>query len=246
MFRPVARRLLGESVFEQLRDRIVGGDVKPGSALPAERTLATLLKVNRNAVREGLKRLEQAGLVAIHQGGATRVLDFKRTAGLEVLSTMLVRSDGTIDTRICRGIVEMRTQLAPTVGSLAAERAHRANDTRLAAIVARMRKADGDVAAASRLALDFWAEVVAATQNIALELSFNSLDASYGIVIEQLENVMADEVTAIASYAALADAIRDRDAKLAASCAKRIVERGHASFMRLLAELDAAQSKGRS
>lgn len=246
MFRPVARRLLAASVFEQLRDRIVGGDVKPGSTLPAERTLATLLKVNRNAVREGLKRLEQAGLVAIHQGGATRVLDFKRTAGLEVLSTMLVRSDGTIDTRICRGIVEMRTQLAPTVGSLAAARAHRANDTRLAAIVGRMRKAEGDVAASSRLALDFWAEVVAATQNIALELSFNSLDASYGMVIEQLENVMADEVTAIASYAALADAIRDRDPKAAATCAKRIVSRGHASFTRLLAELDAVQAKGRS
>ena len=64
--------------------------------------------------------------------------------------------------------------------------------------------------------------------------------------MEQLENVMADEVTATADYAALAQAIHARDAKTAAACAKRIVSRGHASFARLLGELDAAQSKGRS
>src|SRR5512143_1702950 len=186
MFRPVARRSLAAGVFEQLRDRIVGGDVKPGTTLPAERALAVMLGVNRNAVREGLKRLEQAGLVAVHHGGATRVLDFKRSAGLEVLQAMLVRGDGTIDTRVCRGIVEMRTRLSPTVGGLAAERATRANDAALASIVARMRKAKGDVRALSQLALDFWAEVVAATDNLALELSFNSLDASYGSVLEQL------------------------------------------------------------
>ncbi len=243
MFRPVARRSLATGVFEQLRDRIVGGDVKPGTKLPAERALAVMLGVNRNAVREGLKRLEQAGLVTIHQGGGSRVLDYKKTAGLEALSAMVVRRDGTIDTRICRGIVEMRTQLAPTVGRLAAERARRANDTALASVVGRMRKAKGDVRALSRLALEFWGEVVAATDNLALELSFNSLDASYGSVLEQLENVMAEEVTATADYAALAEAIRKRDMRVAASCAERIVARGHTAFMKLLARIDAAQTR---
>src|SRR5512138_3900841 len=99
MFKPLARRLLATEVFDQIKDRILRGEMTAGMTLPAERALAELLKVNRNAVREGLKRLEQAGLVAIHQGGATRVLDYRRTAGLELLGTMLLRPDGKIDTR---------------------------------------------------------------------------------------------------------------------------------------------------
>ena len=127
MFRPVARRLLASEVFEQIRERILRGEMAAGTSLPAERVLASMLGVNRNAVREGLKRLQQAGLVAIQQGGATRVLDFKRTAGLELLATMVVGADGSVDTGIVRGILELRTELAPIVGRLAAARATREN-----------------------------------------------------------------------------------------------------------------------
>ena len=55
-------------MYEQLRDHIVSGDVAPGASLPSERVLSERLGVNRAAIREGLKRLEQAGLVAIQQG----------------------------------------------------------------------------------------------------------------------------------------------------------------------------------
>ena len=75
-FKPVKKKSLATAVFEQLRDRILQGKLKPGENLPSERILVERLQVNRGAVREGLKRLEQAGLVSITQGGATSVLDF--------------------------------------------------------------------------------------------------------------------------------------------------------------------------
>lgn len=245
MFKPVTRRLLASEVFDQLRDRILRGEMPPGAALPAERLLATLLDVNRNAVREGLKRLEQAGLVSIQQGGATRVLDFRRTAGLEILATMILAPDGTVDTRIVRGIVELRSALAPVVGRLAAVRATRGHVEAMRAVVEAMRGTKGDTAQLAPLALDFWAQVVAATDNLALELAFNSLVVSYGKVLPQLRHVMAEELRAVDDYAALVDAIASRKAEAAAERATRIASHGEAAMRRITRVLDAVQSRQR-
>lgn len=242
MFKPLARRLLASEVFDQLRERILGGELQPGASLPAERTLATLLEVNRNAVREGLKRLEQAGLVAIQQGGATRVLDFRRTAGLEVLATMVVGPDGAVNTRIVRGVVELRTALAPVVGRFAAERAKPAHVVALRQVHAKMVLAKGDTSQLAQLALDFWAQVVSATDNLALELAFNSLAVSYGSVLEPLRHVMADELRAVEHYEALVDAIAAGDEDAAARRATAIVSHGDATFRRVAQVLDTAQA----
>lgn len=241
MFKPVGRRVLATEVFHQLRERILRGDIAAGATLPAERVLAGMLKVNRNAVREGLKRLEQAGLVAIAQGEATRVLDFRRTAGLGALSGMIVRADGGIDTHAVRAIVELRTELAPILARLAAQRASSGQVQPLEGLVAEMQQAGGDVAALAPLALDFWAAVVSATDNIALELAFNTLAASYGAVMEQLQHVMAAELRATADYAALVAAIARRRPQEAERCAIRITRRGERAFLKLIKALEAVQ-----
>ena len=49
--------------------------------------------IERHLVREALGRLEQLGLVRIAQGGATRVLDFRRTAGLDLLAVLAEHAD---------------------------------------------------------------------------------------------------------------------------------------------------------
>src|SRR5687768_14972815 len=101
---PVTRQSLSDAVFEQLRSRIVTGEMRPGSTLPAERTLAEMLGVNRGAIREALKRLAQARLISIQQGGATRVLDYRATAGMELLSNLLITADGGLDVRVARSV----------------------------------------------------------------------------------------------------------------------------------------------
>ncbi|MGB1580837.1 MAG: FadR/GntR family transcriptional regulator [Nevskiales bacterium] len=69
MFEAVAKQSLSEAVFDQLRSRIIRGDLSAGDELPSERILCDMLGVNRGAVREGIKRLQQAGLVQVRHGG---------------------------------------------------------------------------------------------------------------------------------------------------------------------------------
>src|SRR4051812_6949708 len=76
---------LSGQIYALLRGEILAGRYEPGGALPSERRLSDELESGRHAVREALKRLQQAGLVAISQGGATRVRDWRRHGGLELL-----------------------------------------------------------------------------------------------------------------------------------------------------------------
>ncbi len=88
---PVSRSPLSDAVFEQLRDEILAGRLVAETALASERTLTEAFGVNRQAIREAMKRLDQAGLVEIHHGGPTRVRNSRRSAGLDLLPDLLVR-----------------------------------------------------------------------------------------------------------------------------------------------------------
>ena len=169
--------------------------------------------------------------------------DFRRSAGLGALSGMIVRPDGTIDVAVVRSIVEMRSELAPLIGRWAAERAGRSDVAALEALVARMRQARDDLPALGPLALDFWAAAVKSTGNLALELAFNTLAASYGSVMEQLSHVLADELRATDGYAALVAAVARRQAAPAARAAQAIARRGERAIGAVLDALDGVHRR---
>src|SRR4051812_27937090 len=109
-FVPASRTSVSDHVFAQLRDAILAGDYRPDDSLPSERDLATGFAVNRHAVREALRRLQQLGLVKVAQGGATKVLDWREHAGLD-----LARAAGAQDRlpveQLVRDVLEMRACL---------------------------------------------------------------------------------------------------------------------------------------
>lgn len=239
-FEPLSKKSLGASVFEQICDRIVDGTLQPGERLPAERVLAEKLGVNRQAVREGLGRLEQIGLVHTRMGGGTRVLDFKRTAGLELIARLLITQRG-VNAAMVRSVLEMRRAMGRDISRLCAQR--RTDDTvqALRTIVEALRDASGDVPRQQSLALSFWEAVVTGSGNLAYRLAFNSLEAAYGQVMEHLSRLMADEVSAVDDYAALAEAIDRGDEEDALAACDRIVARGETAMNDLL---DALEQEG--
>lgn len=97
--RTVRNQSLGDQVFEQLGREIVLGHFAPGEHLPPERTLVETFGVNRHVVREALKRLEQMGLIRGAQGDGTLVLDFKKTAGLDLLALMAEQAQAGFPSR---------------------------------------------------------------------------------------------------------------------------------------------------
>ena len=206
MLQPVERRSLSDSAFDQLRDGIVSGQMAIGEALPSERVLCETLGVNRGALREALKRLQQARLVAIRQGGKTRVLDFRTHAGLGLLQSQLIDKDGQLRLKVARSIVEMRAALAPDMTRLAAARASAEQKAALQACLDAIAAA-ADTAALQRAALGFWDVIASACDNLAYRLAFNTLRETYEQLFELLAELLEPELTHLLGYQSIAGAI---------------------------------------
>ena len=70
MFRPIRSARAFEEIAQQIRTEVSEGRLKPGSRLPAERTLSEQFGVSRNTLREALRSLEHAGLIRLQRGAA--------------------------------------------------------------------------------------------------------------------------------------------------------------------------------
>lgn len=121
MLKPIDRTSLSDQVFAQLKEEIISRQYAPGQALPPERELCEMLKVNRSSIREALKRLEQARLIEVRQGQGSIVLDFHTSAGFDLLGDM-VMAGGQVNYLAIRSIFEFRSVILPEIAGLAALR----------------------------------------------------------------------------------------------------------------------------
>jgi Transcriptional regulators len=86
-----------ERVFHFLRERLLGGSLRPGDLLLPERELAEQLNVSRPVVREALRALSMIGVVEIRE----RVGTFVRKPDVSILGDIfaftLAQDQGVID-----------------------------------------------------------------------------------------------------------------------------------------------------
>ena len=247
MWKPVERRTLAEAVFDELKRQIVARGVEPGDALPAERRLSTLFEVNRNAVREALKRLEQARLVSIQHGGVTRVLDYVRHAGLDLLVHLITDGPGQLNHDALVGMTEMRTGLAPDIARRAARQAsvsgpegYASSDAAHAAFTcARQMQETDDLRRRMELSWAFWEALIDASGNLPYRLIFNTTRDAGRVAGDLLVEVLHDELADPDVHRELAVAVMRGDATGAATLAFGLCERSERRAARLLAETGA-------
>ena len=116
---PIIKTRLHEEIMEQLKDKIIRGDLQPGSKLPPERELADQLKVNRTTVREALHKLESMGLIEIKHGNGIFVKDFLESGSLE-LAGHIFFFNGRLNIKILRNLLDLRRLMVPEISYHAA------------------------------------------------------------------------------------------------------------------------------
>ncbi|WP_183094824.1 FadR/GntR family transcriptional regulator [Nocardioides stalactiti] len=223
---PVTRTAVSDEVFGQLVAEILSGRLAADDALPGERELAERFGVNRHAIREALKRVQQAGLVRIAQGGKTRVLDWRQNAGLDTLS-QLAAASALPPLQILRDISEMRRTVAADATRLCAQRA---TDAQLAAILAAAETYPADsteIADTFGPDLDFWTCVIDGSGNVAYRLGLNTLVGGFAEIGWQtvVDLGLGAEYADRDAHLALARLIADRDAEGAHRLAEELLGR---------------------
>jgi DNA-binding FadR family transcriptional regulator len=210
-------------IHAQLRADILGGRYAAGDALPSERRLSEELETSRHAVREALKRLQQAGLVSISQGGATRVRDWRHHGGLELLLDVAAEGDAPDALHAPRAAMEMRACIGADAARRCAVRASAALRAQLVARAEQLAAVD-DLAARNAHYEVLWDLIVDGADNIAYRLALTTLVARQRIASVKADAV-ASELVDTETIRALAGAIADGEADAAHAVARDLLER---------------------
>lgn len=226
MLRPVGRPRLAHEIVAQLRELIFSGAFGVGDKLPPERELAERLGVNRGSLREAIKSLELIGLVRTRQGDGTRVTDFMRTAGIELVSHLLLRGGDAPDLPLLGEVLEFRVTFGKECARLAATRATPEGILALRAVVERNESAELDPAALLRGDFDFYVELSALAKNRVLLLLLNTIRGAVETYAPFFAGFNAPAAEVLKHERDVLAAIEARDADLAVRLTENYLSRG--------------------
>ena len=114
---PIKPKKISDQVFEQIRELIFRGQLKPGQQVMPERELAEALDVSRTTVRNAINKLVVLGLLEHKQGQGTFVRLPDTRPGNPVAAAMEVEEATISD------LLEVRMGLECNAAALAAQRA---------------------------------------------------------------------------------------------------------------------------
>ncbi|MET8446090.1 FCD domain-containing protein [Streptomyces sp. NPDC005209] len=132
------RETIVDVLENRLREDILTGRHPAGSYLPPERSLADGYGVTRTTLKHAFGRLVQAGLLETRHGVGTRVRDYLRLGGADLLP-MLVRHDS----HWIGEIFEVRRSIGALIAERAADRATERQRAELRVLLAAVREAEG-------------------------------------------------------------------------------------------------------
>jgi GntR family transcriptional regulator, transcriptional repressor for pyruvate dehydrogenase complex len=118
LLKPIKVKRVSDQAYEQIRDLIFRGQLKPGEQIMPERDLARALGVSRPTVREAIKQLVTVGLLEHRQGQGTFVRSISDQRELNPLAAMIEGHSPTLEE-----LLEVRMGLEGQAVSLAAQRA---------------------------------------------------------------------------------------------------------------------------
>ncbi|HEV7750120.1 MAG TPA: GntR family transcriptional regulator [Baekduia sp.] len=221
---PAQKATLSAEIHRVLRTRILDGTYAAETTLPSERQLSEDLGASRHAVREALKRLQQAGLIAISQGGATRVRDWRRHGGLDLL--LALGADGVTppaELGLVRATFEMRASVGADAARLCALRADTATRAELEARAEALAVAEDPVVRTAIYDV-LWDRIIEGSGNLAYRLALNTLVAGQRLLSFDA-SVVGAEVADHDAIRALARAIGTADPAAAHVLARDLLER---------------------
>ena len=168
MFQKVAaRRLLSQTVVEQIEQAIKDKLLGPGMRLPSEMELCKSFGVSRTAVREALRMLSARGLVTIEKGKGMFVNTLSAAAVTDPLRLYLSMNYEKV---FVLDVIRARQAIEPSIAAVAA--AQRTDDDilKLRQDVEELRNASEDYLQLAGLDMAFHLDIARASQNPLMPL----------------------------------------------------------------------------
>ena len=211
--KPISPKRISDQVFDQLRELIFQGDLKPGQKIMTERELAEALGVSRNSVREAINKLVALRFLEQRQGQGTFVRSFDEAVKIPLGTVMQTQDASLID------LLEMRMGIECTSASLAAQRANADDLAAIETAIAEMTADTGRGGLGTEGDLAFHLAIASATKNpLQVYIMKNVVDFLHVGIRENLLHLYqnpANIVEILRQHKAIYQAIRGGDADAA-------------------------------
>jgi GntR family transcriptional repressor for pyruvate dehydrogenase complex len=206
-----------EHIVREIQGAIVEGGLRPGTELPAERTLAEQLGVSRFSLREALRTAEARGLIEIRRGRRPRVALSSTGAAAEVIALSLRRSRQAL-----LHLVAARQGLESQMARGAATHATPEQVARLEDTIEAIRLHPEDPDLCLREDLRFHEILMQATGNPVFEIMLAPLTE---LLKESRRRTLSQGIAhVIQGHEAVLEAVRRRDGEAAAQAMHRHLE----------------------
>ena len=216
---PDKRIKLADQLVNDLEQRVLSGELLPGSRFPSEKAIVDNTGVSRTVVREAFARLSAKGLLVSRRGSGAYVTETARYQAFQITQDELGEVDDV------HRLFEMRTPLEAEMAGLAATRRNKGDlDAMSAAIRALLASPDVDAAVAADTA--FHIAIARATRNDYIvrftEFLGVRLVPPRTLYLRNTDEMSRDEyIRAIADdHAAILAAIRKNDPAAARGAAR--------------------------
>lgn len=212
-FQPLERAPAYLRVFRAIEERISDGSLRDGAHLPTEAELCAQFGVTRSTVREGLRLLEQTGLIV---RGPAKKFFIKRPVASDIAAA--ASKSFALGGITFHEVWDALTTMYPEAARLAARRLSKGSIANLKAVRATLEKAaDENHEATVDGAVEFFQQIARGLDNRVMLAMLQSLNLMIG---ESLRHVIAGAPKAkdriLNAQKKLVEAFEARDADLAA------------------------------
>jgi len=132
--KPIKPKRISDQVFDQIRELIFRGKLKPGEKLMTERELAQAMDVSRTTIRDAIQRLAAMGLIVQKQGQGTFVKTYDASLDNPLAKAIEAQNASFND------LLEVRMGLECNAASLAALRADESDIKAMTQSIEEMHK----------------------------------------------------------------------------------------------------------
>ncbi|MGK9201730.1 transcriptional regulator NanR [Sinorhizobium meliloti] len=229
---PVQKKKLYVEVLDRLMEAISTSEFPPGSQLPSEKELMSMIGVGRPSIREAMLAMQQMGLIKISHGERARVINPTPDVIVAQISAAMIMMLAT-NPRGLQELKEVRLLLETGLVRVATRRATARDLDRLAVSIRQLQEARGDQA--RFVAVDMQFHVIIA------EMSGNSMIAAVSKgMLDWLSRFKRDLVAmkgaerlTIEEHERIYKAIAGGDAEAAAAAMAEHIDRANELYSKL-------------
>ena len=178
---------LADTIFEDLKKKILSDHWKAGEKLPPERDLAIEYGTNRNTLREAMRKLEQSRLIHVRHGSGVRVENYRKRARIDLLGPFLEHAtNNTERLDMLKDLLITRASVLEMMMRVAAERAEPVDLDRLRALTEQQQAIfeSGDQEKLARGDLRWHQAIIEATHSLTTRWTANTfLEVYRGFIL---------------------------------------------------------------